>query len=135
MTLQDRVTQLLAKQARKNEGYKIFVNGEQVKVDTPLTSEDEVFASIEMLLSDEAVRPSIRVENPEGKVIMDQDTANVSSDDCDDYDSDNNDDEDSSCDSTVDEEATKLAHLLNENEFHWFRITADEDNKTITIHI
>lgn len=88
MTLQDRVTQLLAKQARKNEGYKIFVNGEQVRVDTPLKSEDEVFASIEMLLADEAVRPSIRVEDPDGRVIMNQDTARVSSDDCDDYDSD-----------------------------------------------
>lgn len=93
MTLQDRVTQLLARQARKNEGYKIFVNGEQVKVDTPLKSEDEVFASIEILLSDEAVRPSIRVEDPDGKVIMNQDTANVESDD---YDSD--DDEDDCCD-------------------------------------
>lgn len=96
MTLQDRVTQLLAKQARKNEGYKIFVNGEQVRVDTPLKSEDEVFASIEMLLADEAVRPSIRVEDPDGKVIMSQDTANVSSKGFDvtiagynDYDSDN----------------------------------------------
>nr|DAR34924.1 MAG TPA: hypothetical protein [Caudoviricetes sp.] len=104
MTLQDRVTQLLAKQARKNEGYKIFVNGEQVKVDTPLKSEDEVFASIEMLLADEAIRPSIRVEDPDGKVIMNQDTARVSSDDCDvtiagynDYDSDE-DDEGNYCD-------------------------------------
>ena len=103
MTLQNRVTQLLARQARKNEGYKIFVNEEQVKVDTPLKSEDEVFASIEMLLADEAVRPSIRVEDPDGKVIMSQDTARVSSDDCDvtiagynDYDSD--DDEDDCCD-------------------------------------
>ena len=95
MTLQDRVNQLLAKQARKNEGYKIFVNGEQVKVDTPLKSEDEVFASIEMLLADEAVRPSIRVEDPDGKVIMNQDTARVESDN---YDSD--DDEDDCYDET-----------------------------------
>nr|DAK36302.1 MAG TPA: hypothetical protein [Caudoviricetes sp.] len=100
MTLQDRVTQLLARQARKNEGYKIFVNGEQVKVDTPLKSEDEVFASIEMLLADEAVRPSIRVEDSDGKVIMNQDTARVSSDDCDvtiagynDYDSDDDEED------------------------------------------
>lgn len=95
MILQDRVNQLLAKQARKNEGYKIFVNGEQVKVDTPLKSEDEVFASIEMLLADEAVRPSIRVEDPDGKVIMNQDTARVESDN---YDSD--DDEDDCYDET-----------------------------------
>ena len=140
MTLQDRVTQLLAKQARKNEGYKIFVNGEQVKVDTPLKSEDEVFASIEMLLADEAVRPSIRVEDPDGKVIMNQDTARVSSDDCDgDYDSDDecddDDDEDSNCEGTVNKEASKLANLLNENDFFWFRIKSDEENKTITIYL
>ena len=134
MTLQDRVTQLLAKQARKNEGYKIFVNGEQVKVDTSLKSEDEVFASIEMLLADEAVRPSIRVEDPDGKVIMDQDTAEVSSDGCDDnYDSD--DDEDSNCEGTVNEKAHKLALLLNENDFCWFRMKSDEENKTITIYL
>lgn len=95
MTLQDRLTQLLARQARKNEGYKIFVNGEQVKVDTPLKSENEVFASIEMLLADEAIRPSIRVEDPDGKVIMNQDTARVESDN---YDSD--DDEDDCYDET-----------------------------------
>lgn len=140
MTLQDRVTQLLAKQARKNEGYKIFVNGEQVKIDTPLKSEDEVFASIEMLLADEAVRPSIRVEDPEGKVIMNQDTARVSSDDCaGDYDSDDecddDDDEDSNCEGTVNEEAHKLANLLNENDFFWFRMKSDEENKTITIYL
>lgn len=145
MTLQDRVTQLLARQARKNEGYKIFVNGEQVKVDTPLKTEDEVFASIEMLLADEAVRPSIRVEDPDGKVIMNQDTARVSSDDCDvtiagynDYDSDDDDDdedEDSKYEGTVDGEAHKLAHLLNENDFHWFRMKSDEENKTITIYL
>ena len=122
MTLQDRVNQLLAKQARKNEGYKIFVNGEQVKVDTPLKSEDEVFASIEMLLADEAVRPSIRVEDPDGKVIMSQDTANVSSKDFDvtiagynDYDSD---DEGDCCDEgqqkgIVDE----LVEFLNEEGY------------------
>ena len=136
MTLQDRVTQLLARQARKNEGYKIFVNGEQVKVDTPLKTEDEVFASIEMLLADEAVRPSIRVEDPDGKVIMNQDTARVSSDDCDNCGSDFDDDDDEDVSkSTVDEEATKLAILLNKNDFCWFRMKSDEENKTITIYL
>lgn len=122
MTLQDRVNQLLAKQARKNEGYKIFVNGEQVKIDTPLKSEDEVFVSIEMLLADEAVRPSIRVEDPDGKVIMSQDTANVSSKGFDvtiaDYNDYDSDDEGDCCDEgqqkgIVDE----LVEFLNEEGY------------------
>lgn len=111
MTLQDRVNQLLAKQARKNEGYKIFVNGEAIKLDKPLTSEDEVYAAIELILTDESIRPSIRVEDPDGKVIMNQDT----SDDCNDYDSD---DEDECCDEGQQKGIVEvLVEFLNEEGY------------------
>ena len=111
MTLQDRVNQLLAKQARKNEGYKIFVNGEAIKLDKPLTSEDEVYAAIELILTDESIRPSIRVEDPDGKVIMNQDT----SDDCNDDDSD---DEDECCDEGQQKGIVEvLVEFLNEEGY------------------
>lgn len=111
MTLQDRVNQLLAKQARKNEGYKIFVNGEAIKLDKPLTSEDEVYAAIELILTDESIRPSIIVEDPDGKVIMNQDT----SDDCNDDDSD---DEDECCDEGQQKEIVEvLVKFLNEEGY------------------
>lgn len=111
MTLQDRVNQLLAKQARKKEGYKIFVNEEAIKLDKPLTSEDEVYAAIELILTDESIRPSIRVEDSDGKVIMNQDT----SDDCNDDDSD---DEYECCDEGQQKEIVEvLVEFLNEKGY------------------
>ena len=121
MTLQDRVNQLLAKQARKNEGYKIFINEEAIKLDKPLTSEDEVYAAIELILTDESIRPSIRVEDPEGNVIMNQDT----SDDCNDYDSN---DEDECCDEGRQTGIVEvLVEFLNKEEYDFDTVSTGYD--------
>lgn len=72
--IQKNLLEFLAKRDRAKQGYKIFLNGTQLKTEEPLMTEEEVMGALYIALSEPTFRPVIMVEDPLGCVVANLDT-------------------------------------------------------------